>query len=44
MIKVVECINKTDDLLQLPLMQCAVNDNDDDEADDDDCDNDDHDD
>ena len=39
MIKVIECINKTDGLLRLPLMQCAVNDYDHDEADDDDCDN-----
>ena len=31
-----ECINKTDDLLQRPLMQCATNDNDDDAEEDDD--------
>ena len=32
MIKGAECINKTDDLLQQPLMQCAGNNNDDGEA------------
>ena len=36
----VECINKTDDLLQQPLMQCAGNNNYDGEADDDDYDDD----
>ena len=41
MIKVVECINKTDDLLQQPLMQCAANDNNDNDGCDDDDDNDD---